>query len=421
MKRNSIKRKWKRIITAATAAALMASSLGTLTAAAAAEPIDQVKDAQVKVIKSFETNYAGEGAVNTFPELTFAFQFTADQGESSSKDDIPVIGDKSVTVPASANQESKKVETGGQPDKWVLTLETGNVLEGIQFPHAGLYVYDVVEKNQTYTLGDFENLTCSDEKYKMYVYVANIEEGMNVGTTAGNRERGIYISSVELFKYKEDGIIDKGQIEDYKAPELKFTNTFYRTASLKVTNTTVGKYANKDKEFSYSLTLGQNPAFGGKDSYTVKVVKGGETQTPQTLTIKPGETITDIMLADGDYFEMDPELPEGITYTAVETLALESTDPYSSKILDIYYNDRENQKNSLTGNQAIKPDSGDTELTGNSHTIRYKHNQADFHNTNDITPLTGIIMNNLPFMLLILAAAGLFILLIVAGRYRRSH
>lgn len=417
MKRNSIKRKWKRIMTAATAAALMVSSLGTLTAAAA-EPGDQLKDAQVKVIKSFETNYAGEGAVNTFPELTFAFEFTADQAESSSKDDIPAIGEKSVTVPASASQESKKVETQGQPDKWVLTLETGNVLEGVQFPHAGLYVYDVVEKNQTYTLGANENLTCSDEKYKMYVYVANIEDGMSVETTTGNQEKGIYISSIELFKCNAEGTIDKGQIEDYKASELKFTNTFYRTASLKVTNTTVGKYANKDKEFSYSLTLGQNPAFGGKDSYTVKVVKDGKTQE---LNIKPGETITDIMLADGDYFEMDPELPEGITYTAVEKLALESNDPYSSKILDIYYNDREDQKNSLTGNQEIKPGDDDTELTGNSHTIRYKHNQADFHNTNDITPITGIIMNNLPFMLLILAAAGLFILLIVAGRYRRSH
>ena len=417
MKRNSIKRRWKRVITAATAAALMVSSLGTLTAAAA-EPDNQLKDAQVKVTKSFETNYAGEGAVNTFPELTFAFQFTADQVESSSKDDIPAIGEKSVTVPASASQESKKVETQGQPDKWVLTLETGNVLEGVQFPHAGLYVYDVVEKNQTYTLGDFENLKCSDEKYKMYVYVANIEAGMNVETTEGNREKGIYISSIELFKYNADGIIDKDQIGDYKAHDLKFTNTFYRTASLKVTNTTVGKYANKDKEFSYSLTLGQNPAFGGKDSYSVKVVRGTETET---LTIKPGETITGIKLADGDYFEMDPELPEGITYTAVETLALESNDPYSSKILDIYYNDREDQKNSVTGNQEIKPDGDDTELTGSSHTIRYKHNQADFHNTNDITPITGIIMNNLPFMLLILAAAGIFILMIVAGRYRRSH
>ena len=107
MKRNSIKRRWKRVITAATAAALMVSSLGTLTAAAA-EPDNQLKDAQVKVTKSFETNYAGEGAVNTFPELTFAFQFTADQVESSSKDDIPAIGEKSVTVPASASQESKR-------------------------------------------------------------------------------------------------------------------------------------------------------------------------------------------------------------------------------------------------------------------------------------------------------------------------
>ncbi len=229
MKRNSIKRRWKRVITAATAAALMVSSLGTLTAAAA-EPDNQLKDAQVKVTKSFETNYAGEGAVNTFPELTFAFQFTADQVESSSKDDMPAIGEKSVTVPASASQESKKVETQGQPDKWVLTLETGNVLEGVQFPHAGLYVYDVVEKNQTYTLGDFENLKCSDEKYKMYVYVANIEAGMNVETTEGNREKGIYISSIELFKYNADGIIDKDQIGDYKAHDLKFTNTFLQNS-----------------------------------------------------------------------------------------------------------------------------------------------------------------------------------------------
>ena len=414
-----IKGKWRRRITAAVATVLAVSSLGTLTAFASAPgPSAPLTDAQVKIVKSFETNYAGEGEDNIFPELTFAFGFKADQTESSSQGDIPGIPEKTIKVPAAASQNSKKVEKEGEPDRWVLTLETENVLEGVQFPHAGLYVYDVEEKEGAYTLGDYENLSCSDEKYKMYVYVANIEEGTVVETTEGNRSKGIYISSAALFKCKEDGTIDKEQPGEYKADDLKFTNTFYRTASLKVTNATVGQYANRDKGFVYSLTLGENPAFGGKDSYTIKVVSGGKTQE---ITIKPGETISDIKLADEDYFEIDPVLPEGITYKVVETLALEANDPYTSKILGIYYKDRDGQEHSLIGNEEIKPGKDETTLVSDNHVIRYKHNQADFHNTNDITPITGIIVNNLPFLLLILSAVGLIILLIAVGRYRKSH
>ena len=92
------------------------------------------------------------------------------------------------------------------------------------FPHAGLYEYEVTEVS-----GSVEGMTYSTETYTLRVYVVNEEDGS---------------LEIQTITAEKDGM---------KQPEILFTNTYRKNASLEITKNTVGAMADKTKDFEFTI------------------------------------------------------------------------------------------------------------------------------------------------------------------------
>ena len=92
------------------------------------------------------------------------------------------------------------------------------------FPHTGLYEYTISE-----TVGAGDGITYDTASYDLNVYVVNNDDG--------NLE-------VQSITAEKDG---------EKQDELSFTNTYRKNSSLKISKTTKGMYADKTKDFDFTI------------------------------------------------------------------------------------------------------------------------------------------------------------------------
>jgi len=185
----------------------------------------------------------------TAPTATFKFTATPES----------VDGDTSVKPPVlnSGNQFSVAYPGGtaatADTNTATYTQETGNIFAGVNFPHAGIYVYTITETAGTYTTATGEVMVYSPASYKLYAFVANDGNG------------GLYIQAVSDVVTTID---NSNQKTDYKVdPSLGehgmvFTNTFMRThqgtitnPNLEVSKTVTGSYADLTKYFPYTMTV----------------------------------------------------------------------------------------------------------------------------------------------------------------------
>lgn len=261
----------------------------------------------------------------------------------------------------------------------VSSVKTGDfTISGLNFPSAGVYAYTVKE-----TAGSDTTITYAKEEYVMYLYVNNTED-------TDNPDANLKITQVGFVKTKDAS----GNTVSYdKATEkvtANFTNVHTPTSNLLVSKQVTGNYGDKTKDFSIAIevTLPANYTTDSSDDFytapesftaTYKVVREGDNPahtTHSNITLTKGDNgkyTGTLLLADGEQVEIDG-LPVGSTYTLNET-AVTGYDPsyaYAS---------------SATNNQTIG-------ATKDAQTAVV---------TNKYTPTTptGILMNALPYMVLI--------------------
>lgn len=297
----------------------------------------------------------------TVPEITFTFTFEKKEA------DAPNIEDKTVTY--SSNDEV----TSGISSKTV-----AEIFSGVTFPHAGVYTYTVQE-----TAGEtsVENgtVTYDESVYTVRVYVKNTENG------------GLAIDQITAAKPGVAGTEEKQNA-------IKFVNKFEKTTSLVVEKTTVGDLADKTKPFEFKVKF-ERPA-----TYE------GNTFTSEGKEYTFGEEHT-FTLADGDKKTFS-NLPAGTRYVVTE---VGKEDGYTPSVTVV-----ENGKQTVTNKTAADADSLATEETGKTNLAGEGTNKVTFTNTYADVPITGIIMNNLPFVILILAAAaGIVGYLVIRRRVAR--
>ena len=284
----------------------------------------------------------------------------------------------------------------------------------ITFPtysEAGKYEYTVKETQTADPIvanSDHEKMIMSQAEYTMDVYVTD-------GAT------GTEISNIVVNKVKDDaGQTDTGKVDigNTSTNTFNFTNTYVQEAgtgtnptdpdptynengSLKVSKAVVnanGTTTTPDDEFTFIATF----AFPtGTDASTlggIKDANGG-----------------DVTLAEGGTYTFHLKANENMKFTGVPagtTITVKESAAKNYKCSAVI---------TINGTQ-LKPVSAtkySTELTVvNKEKLGQKQNTVDVTNTYNDVPVTGIIMNTLPYVLMI-ALCGVALIAFVGFKRRR--
>ena len=339
----------------------------------------------------------------TTPEATFTFTFTPKTGTSSNGAPYETISDSNGKIAAKNVVYSKSDLL--QPNQTSIKKDTGNIFESVTYTHAGEYVYTVAE---TQNVGwaqilknsvPIDSMTYDNRSYEMHVIVKN------------KQSSGVYISSVyfKLVSTSSTAKVkpsEKGELYKYDL----FVNTYRKNAgkitnpneptpnkpkpenfnpgakSLVIKKLVEGDSADKTKDFTFKLTFTK-----------------ASTETSQSITGKIGETSktfvygqeTTITLRHDQSLVFDT-IPAGTRYKLVETGSQGYTASAAYK------------ENGASKNQA---GTVSTNFTQDSILIGEKPNDNTITNSlPDVTP-TGLLIDNLPFILMIgLGLAGFVVL-----------
>lgn len=319
---------------------------------------------------------------------------------------------KNETFSFKAEQVEGNTEKVIIPDINFLDTEKGTTTKRakVSFPEwkdAGKYEYTVTETGATPAITDdaHQKMIMSQAEYTMDVYVSNV----------GN---GYEISNIIVNKTKDDkgtAATGKVDISDTDNNGFKFTNTYVQEAgtgtdptnpdptynkdgSLNVTKAVVanGGTLDADKEFDFTATF-HFPT--GTDANTLGGVKNAE---GDKITINEDGTYTFKLKANKNM--KFTGVPVG-TKISVE----ESATPNYKGSAESVFNGV-----SQTKVEASKYDEAITV----KNTLGQKQNKVDVTNTYNYVPTTGIIMNTLPYVLMI-ALCGAALMAFVAFKRRR--
>lgn len=306
--------------------------------------------ASASITKDFEM---AEGL--EIPTVTFNFSVSADKSNS----DAP----KATIEPISYSNADNK---GNLTDQGKYVISKNMQITFGTFPHAGEYLYTVEE-----TKGDAKGVTYSTDKYTLRVQVAN---GAN---------DSLYVKSITAEKGTNTGNVYN------KVTKILFTNTYRKNGSLTIEKNTTGDLADKTMKFDFTITFEKSATEETLGDFTGTITRknGGK---PETVSGQNG--IFNFALADGDKIVFD-KLPVGTKYEVKEKGV--SNDGYTPSVT-VWENNISSQKNGNESEDLSSLNKGKKNLVGEAT------NKVTFVNTyRDDVPVTGIIMNNLPFILLI--------------------
>lgn len=324
------------------------------------------------------------------------FSFTAEQVKTGTG---IITTDAAVTMPEISFTDT---ETGTISKRGQITFPT--------YPEAGKYEYTVTETQTADPIvanSEHEKMIMSQAEYTMDVYVTD-------GAT------GTEISNIVVNKVKDDagqtatGKVDIGNTDTNR---FNFTNTYVQEAgtgtdptnpdpiynqfgSLNVSKKIVnanGTATTPDDEFAFTATF----AFPkGTDANTFGGIKanGGD------VTLAEGGTYTFHLKANKNM--KFTGVPVGTTITVKESAAK---------------NYKGSAEITINGTKltSVAETSYNTELTAvRSQKLGQKQNIVDVTNTYNDVPVTGIIMNTLPYVLMI-ALCGVALIAFVGFKRRR--
>ena len=339
----------------------------------------------------------------TTPEATFTFTFTPKTGTSSNGAPYETIDSTNGQITdKNVSYSGTDVLTTGQTS---IKKETGDIFREVNYTHAGEYVYTVAEKQNVgwkviqKNGSPIDSMTYDNRNYEMHVIVKN-------KTTGGTYISSVYFKQVTpsvngKVKPSESGTTYKydlftniyrknaGKIIDPNEPNPNKPNVSKvdpNAKSLVIKKVVSGATADKSKDFTFKLTFTK-----------------ASTETSQSITGKIGETSktfvygqeTTITLRHDQSLVFDT-IPAGTRYKLVET----GSQGYTASA-------------AYKENGASKTQAGavSTNFTQDSILVGEKPNDNTItNNLPDVTP-TGLLIDNLPFILMIgLGLAGFVVL-----------
>lgn len=341
---------------------------------------------------------------DTAPKKTEAYiskTFNTEVGknEKFSFKATPVLGNtENVTIPDISFSDT---ETG-------TTTKRAKVIFPTSWKDAGKYEYTVTETEATPAITDekHQKMIMSHAEYTMDVYVKNGDNGLEISSIIVNKTKDdkgatatgkVDISDTDNngFKFTNTYVQEAGTGTDPTTPDPDYT-TYGSLDVSKIIKTDATDTADTNKEFEFTANF-TFPA--GTDETTLgakaTIVDSTEniTGTSYTFKLKHSQNVK------------FTGLPVGTKISVTE-----SATPNYKGSADVVINN--GTKETVT---AAKYDEA---LTVSGKSLGQKKNTVDVTNTYNYVPTTGIIMNTLPYVLMI-ALCGAALMAFVAFKRRR--
>ena len=214
------------------------------------------------------------------------------------------------------------------------------------------------------------------ERVGVYTYTLKETDNKTAGVAYYSKDIKLVVTVIQ----GEDGKLRVAGVhtEDEGSDKSDEITNIYSAGTLKVSKTVTGNLGDRDKYFTFKVTLTGEQDKNYADSYAVT---GGSYEENPT-TVKVGEPAV-FHLRHGDTISIS-NLPYGVTYTVEETAA--EADGYT------------------------------TEKTGDSGRICSAEATAAFTNTKEGHIDTGIKLDSLPYILVFAGALALAVIMVIRKR-----
>ena len=327
------------------------------------------------------------------------------------------------------------------------------------FPHAGVYLYHVKEKPPT-TLNP--NMTYSIAEYDMYVYVSNVDSATPDGTLKID-DVGFRITQFETTGLVQPPVATPAAVTPTPMPGSNttapkdnpvFTNRFAPPADLEVNKKVTGEFADTERAFIYTLVINRPQAVAdastAAETYVGSIYNAGNATPVGTVTVSfaqgailgaiTSSTVTtqngtfllkhnqtlDFLDTSVNPIVTDPGVRDGLPAGSTYALTEAGTPGYTVAV-DIWNNEDAGDPKTET-QPALAGTSGNPLTINNTTTggtraltLGDGQNRSEWLNTYQVVTPTGILLNNLPFILLIVVAVGGFVLYIASKRRKASN
>ena len=275
-----------------------------------------------------------------------------------------------------------------------------------EWPDAGKYEYTVTETAAAPAItGEHQKMIMSQAEYTMDVYVTN-------------GDKGLEISNIIVNKKKDDkGTAATGKVDISNTDKngFNFTNTYVQEAGTGTDPTNPDPTYDKDGSLNVTKTINAN---GGtvdaeKDfdfTATFNFPKGTDATTLGGVKDANGHIIT---LNENGTYTFKLKANKNMKFTGVpvgtQISVTESATPnYKGSAVSVFNGQSQPKVEASKYNMALTV----------TNTLGQKQNKVDVTNTYDYVPTTGIIMNTLPYVLMI-ALCGAALMAFVAFKRRR--
>lgn len=350
-------RKNRGFVALASAIALAAALFGGVsTALAATATVPQVQ-------KQLDLN-PGSTVSATFTYSITPKELSTGTGNEKTYTDGPAAAIADITL-TDASSSANNTGNGA--------ITFGDKSDASAFTHAGVYAWTIKENTTQNTgLGTFQ------DDPQVYTLIATVVNGDN----------GLEFSSFVIVKGEATSVTNTS-----KADALKFDNKYTETTSENNTNLTItkaveGKQGDKSKQFEFTVTFTAPSVF--PNGQTAAQVLNAITATANGAT--------DIQFADA----VDGATTRTITFKAADDKGV----TFSNVLVGTTYTVSETAVDGYT--QSWKATANGTESTSQANLLIGENaNNGTMTNTHsDVTP-TGLVINNLPFIMLgCVAVAG---------------
>ena len=338
---------------------IMAMGIGAFAADGDGEPTAEAAEKYdlADAVMTKDLHVADGITIDDFDEYEFPFVFSEENSDGfKDGDSAPAPGTQTIAVNGPQSGDHAYGE-----------LAMSKVFDDANaFPHAGVYAYTVTETD----LG-VENLTCDSSEYIVRIYVANDGDGLK-------------FDGITVEKDGEKVDPTKG---DAETSGFNFENTYDEVIEdengvLTIKKVIDGDYGDKTKEFPITVTVTIPSTAEAAD---VEVADGEVTGDAPELTVTAN-------LANNGEIKFT-KLPAGTTFKVEEDQDAEYTGAIAGDLVTA-------KDDFAKGEDIAVESTGPVVETGMEVTLT---------NTRDEMIPTGVVINTLPYILIVaVAAAGFF-------------
>ena len=341
---------------------------------------------------------AGGDTTTTVKEayISKTFNTVIGKNETFSFKAKPVTGNTAeVTIPSISFSDS---DTGSTTKRAKVSFP--------KWPDAGKYEYTVTETAATPAItGEHQKMIMSQAEYTMDVYVTNGDSGLEIANIIVNKTKDD----------KGTSATGKVDISDTDKNGFNFTNTYAQEAGTGTDPTNPDPTYKTDGSLNVTKAINANggtldtkKAFDFTATFTFPT--GTDESTLGGVKDADGNKIT---IDDGGIYTFKLKANKNMKFTGVpvgtQISVVESATPnYKGSAESVFNGQKQTPVEASKYNTAFNV----------ANTLGQKQNKVVVTNTYDYVPTTGIIMNTLPYVLMI-ALCGAALMAFVAFKRRR--